>query len=64
MLCKYSNNNKALSVFTERAFVRSGWQDLNLRPPGPKPGAIPGYATPRTYNNDCECFSVVNGLQR
>ena len=26
----------------------SGWQDSNLRPPGPKPGAIPGYATSRT----------------
>ena len=25
----------------------SGRQDSNLRPPGPKPGAIPGYATPR-----------------
>ena len=28
----------------------SGWQDSNLRPPGPKPGAIPGYATPRKNN--------------
>ncbi len=26
----------------------SGWQDSNLRPPAPKAGAIPGYATPRT----------------
>jgi|TARA_R110000737_G_scaffold349591_2_gene386185 hypothetical protein len=26
----------------------SGWQDSNLRPPRPKRGAIPGYATPRT----------------
>jgi hypothetical protein len=25
----------------------SGWQDSNLRPPAPKAGAIPGYATPR-----------------
>src|SRR5690606_34372880 len=25
----------------------SGWQDSNLRPPHPKCGAIPGYATPR-----------------
>jgi hypothetical protein len=23
----------------------SGWQDSNLRPPAPKAGAIPGYAT-------------------
>ena len=28
--------------------VVSGWQDSNLRPPAPKAGAIPGYATPRT----------------
>ena len=28
----------------------SGWQDSNLRPPPPKAGAIPGYATPRTAN--------------
>ena len=34
----------------EKAFRLSGWQDSNLRPPGPKPGAIPGYATPRTFN--------------
>ncbi len=27
---------------------KSGWQDSNLRPPRPKRGAIPGYATPRT----------------
>lgn len=26
----------------------SGWQDLNLRPPAPHAGAIPGYATSRT----------------
>ena len=25
----------------------SGRQDSNLRPPAPKAGAIPGYATPR-----------------
>jgi hypothetical protein len=27
--------------------VSSGWQDSNLRPPHPKCGAIPGYATSR-----------------
>ena len=27
----------------------SGWQDSNLRPPHPKCGAIPGYATPRNF---------------
>ena len=33
----------------------SGRQDSNLRPPGPKPGAIPDYATPRTLKPN---FSV------
>ena len=28
----------------------SGWQDLNLRPPGPKPGALPSWATSRNIN--------------
>ena len=28
--------------------VSSGWQDSNLRPPHPKCGAIPGYATSRS----------------
>ncbi len=23
-------------------FIQSGWQDSNLRPPGPKPGAMTG----------------------
>src|SRR3954447_3874255 len=32
-----------------RAFVTSGRQDLNLRPPGPQPGALPDCATPRGY---------------
>ena len=31
-------------------FWWSGWQDSNLRPPAPKAGAIPGYATPRKYS--------------
>ena len=30
-----------------RAFSASGRQDLNLRPPGPQPGALPDCATPR-----------------
>lgn len=35
-------------VFGREAFsFQSGWQDSNLRPPAPKAGAIPGYATPR-----------------
>ena len=30
----------------------SGRQDSNLRPPGPKPGALPGCATPRCKNSE------------
>ena len=37
-------------------WAKSGRQDSNLRPPGPKPGAIPGYATPRSYYR----FFVIN----
>src|SRR3954453_9082814 len=34
----------------KRAFhLLSGRQDLNLRPPGPQPGALPDCATPRGY---------------
>ena len=32
---------------TDNQWLLSGWQDSNLRPPRPKRGAIPGYATPR-----------------
>ena len=32
---------------TDYQWLLSGWQDSNLRPPHPKCGAIPGYATPR-----------------
>lgn len=31
--------------------VQSGRQDLNLRPSGPQPDALPGYATPRGVAN-------------
>ena len=37
-------------VFAYRAPVRKDWsglQDLNLRPPGPKPGALANCAKPR-----------------
>src|SRR5207249_8318476 len=34
------------SRFVERL---SGWWDLNPRPPGPEPGALPNCATARTY---------------
>jgi hypothetical protein len=41
--------------------ILSGWQDSNLRPPAPKAGAIPGYATPRTWYL---LFPFSKGLQR
>jgi hypothetical protein len=30
-----------------KSFFKSGRQDSNLRPPGPKPGALPACATSR-----------------
>ena len=36
---------------------KSGWQDSNLRLPGPKPGALPSWATPRVYCGDDSVFS-------
>jgi hypothetical protein len=38
----------------------SGWRDLNSRHPGPKPGALPGYATPREHN----CIVFTQSEQR
>ena len=35
---------------------KSGRQDSNLRPPGPKPGALPGCATPRIHKEHCYVF--------
>jgi len=46
----YSNIfQQKTSVLIDRglSLLMSGWQDSNLRPPHPKCGAIPGYATPR-----------------
>jgi hypothetical protein len=45
-MASISPNKKASLKSINEAL--SGWQDSNLRPPGPKPGAIPGYATSRT----------------
>ena len=39
-------SNSSASRFSG-AFLQSGRQDLNLRPPGPQPGALPDCATPR-----------------
>lgn len=38
--------NKAYTIKIYALFT-SGRQDSNLRPPGPKPGALPDCATPR-----------------
>ena len=42
-----AENKKALTFVRAFYFPVSGWQDSNLRPPHPKCGAIPGYATSR-----------------
>ena len=39
-------HKKTFGVST-KGFVLSGRQDSNLRPPGPKPDALPACATPR-----------------
>ena len=36
-----------MKIFAAFYEALSGRQDSNLRPPGPKPGALPGCATPR-----------------
>ena len=42
----------------------SGWQDSNLRPPRPKRGAIPGYATPRNlYSTPSELKFIMDLLK-
>ena len=46
--CVYLDKIKALEiVMISRAFAWSRWQDLNLRPFGPEPNALPNCATPR-----------------
>src|SRR5690554_2771535 len=50
-------NTKACKSDDLQAFIRgcvpilSGYQDSNLGPPGPKPGALPDCATPRANNS-------------
>ena len=50
-ICKLTvqfNHKKSPSLLNlSFCLLMSGWQDSNLRPPHPKCGAIPGYATPR-----------------
>ena len=38
--------------YTRIAASLSGREDLNLRPPAPKAGALPGCATPREKTED------------
>ena len=52
----YVVHNKITTIYNKKEVFRfywktssymSGRQDSNLRPPGPKPGALPDCATPR-----------------
>jgi len=43
-------NEKSFLFITERIHS-SGWQDSNLRPPGPKPGAMTGLRYTPNSNN-------------
>ncbi len=42
-----SNSAERRKPRRNQGFLTSGRQDLNLRPPGPQPGALPDCATPR-----------------
>ena len=61
-LARLCSTNWAISAMNiSPNALLSGRQDSNLRPPGPKPGALPGCATPRCYPSwkpsflNCEC---------
>ena len=57
LFCNLSSNHiyKIKKHFiSEVLFTKSGRQDSNLRPPGPKPGALPACATSRS------CYRVAN----
>jgi hypothetical protein len=41
--------HKKTPAIAEAHFLSSGRQDSNLRPPGPKPGALPACATSRDF---------------
>ena len=48
MLCKFVSRKSQVPDYQALDYPKkSGRQDSNLRPPGPKPGALPGCATPR-----------------
>ena len=44
------------SFLNQKAFFKSGWQDSNLRPPGPKPGAMTGLRYIPNIFKICEDF--------
>ena len=48
-------NKKALA-YAKACIVLSGWQDSNLRPPGPKPGAITGLRYIPNNKNICRVY--------
>ncbi len=45
-----NNGRKEKLISIAEDEFKSGWQDSNLRPPGPKPGALPDCATPRVVS--------------
>lgn len=54
------NNKKSLQKLSEGSLSSSGWQDSNLRPPGPKPGTLTGLCyTPNIFlcNVPTHCVS-------
>ena len=44
-----AQNKNQLSAQKSESLEWSGWKDSNLRPPGPKPGALANCATPRQW---------------
>jgi hypothetical protein len=44
-------------------YLSSGRQDLNLRPPGPQPGALPDCATPRGQAMITATAGATSGLR-
>jgi hypothetical protein len=47
---------KSKSPEINQSFLLSGRQDSNLRPPGPKPGALPACATSRVIPTKCPAY--------
>ena len=47
IIFKQKSDNHRAQCYSNRRLKWSGWQDLNPRPTGPKPVALPNCATPR-----------------